>query len=94
MKQIFWAGFGEEIYTLLISLNRDPTAPNNSITAKVIYNLYKEMLPELMRDADCHAALIVVNELVFKRLCSYRRENQAWRGRGNKTCVAFLCPLA
>ena len=26
---------------------------------------------------DCHAAQIVVNELVFKLLCSYRRENQA-----------------
>ena len=25
----------------------------------------------------CHAAQIVVNELVFKLLCSYRRENQA-----------------
>ena len=27
--------------------------------------------------ASCHAAQIVVNELVFKLLCSYRRENQA-----------------
>ena len=25
----------------------------------------------------CHAAQIVVNELIFKLLCSYRRENQA-----------------
>ena len=27
--------------------------------------------------AHCHAAQIVVNELIFKLLCSYRRENQA-----------------
>ena len=26
----------------------------------------------------CHVAQIVVNELIFKLLCSYRRENQAW----------------
>ena len=26
---------------------------------------------------QCHAAQIVVNELIFKLLCSYRRENQA-----------------
>ena len=29
-------------------------------------------------DIGCHAAQIVVNELIFKLLCSYRRENQAW----------------
>ena len=28
-------------------------------------------------DLWCHAAQIVVNELIFKLLCSYRRENQA-----------------
>ena len=27
---------------------------------------------------QCHAAQIVVNELIFKLLCSYRWENQAW----------------
>ena len=27
---------------------------------------------------DCHAAQIVVNELIFKLLCSYRQENKAW----------------
>ena len=26
----------------------------------------------------CHAAQIVVNELVLKLLCSYQQENQAW----------------
>ena len=33
--------------------------------------------PEGYKGTLCHAAQIVVNELVFKLLCSYRRENQA-----------------
>ena len=31
----------------------------------------------LKKKDRCHAAQIVVNELIFKLLCSYRRENQA-----------------
>ena len=30
------------------------------------------------KEGGCHAAQIVVNELVLKLLCSYRWENQAW----------------
>ena len=36
--------------------------------------LHLEMVVEWVY---CHAAQIVVNELVFKLLCSYRQENQA-----------------
>ena len=32
---------------------------------------------DVPKQAECHAAQIVVNELIFKLLCSYRRENQA-----------------
>ena len=33
--------------------------------------------PGNIRLKQCHAAQIVVNELIFKLLCSYQRENQA-----------------
>ena len=42
-------------------------------------------------------ARIVVNELGFKLLCSYQRENQAWRGkrrsRENRQCGLFMSSL-
>ena len=31
----------------------------------------------IIEPSSCHAAQIVVNELIFKLLCGYRRENQA-----------------
>lgn len=49
---MFWAGFGEDIWTGLIPLNGDPTAPNNGVSARVIYQLYMDELPGLMEDGD------------------------------------------
>ncbi len=52
VKQMFWAGFGEEFRTVLIPLDGDPEAPRNGVTARVIYELYCEMLPLIMEEAD------------------------------------------
>jgi transposase len=49
---MFWAGFGEEMQTGLIPLQGDPLAPNHGVSARIIYELYKDQLPSLMDDAD------------------------------------------
>src|SRR5699024_7127960 len=52
VKQMFWAGFSEELRTALVPLSGDPEAPHNGVSARIIYELYREMLPTIMEEAD------------------------------------------
>ena len=40
----------------------------------------------------CHAAQIVVDELIFKLLCSYRRGNQAWEKKKEEEEIRPVWP--
>ena len=41
----------------------------------------------------CHAAQIVVDELIFKLLCSYRRGNQAWEKKKEEEEIRPVWPF-
>ena len=52
VKQMFWAGFGQEIRTGLIPLDGDPDSARGGVNAKVIVELYKAYLPTLLEPGD------------------------------------------
>lgn len=49
---MFWAGFCEELRTTLIPLEGDPQAPHNGVSGRVIYDVYREVLPEVILEID------------------------------------------
>ena len=49
---MFWAGFCEEFQTVLIPLDGDPAARRNGVSARVIYELYRDILPIIMEQGD------------------------------------------
>lgn len=49
---MFWAGFCEEFQTILIPLDRDPTAPRNGVLARIICELYRDILPTIIKQGD------------------------------------------
>lgn len=49
---MFWAGFRKNIRTLLIILEGDLIAANNRVSINTIYNLYRQVIPELIDDTD------------------------------------------
>ena len=49
---MFWAGFCEEFQTILIPLDGDPAAQRNGVSARVIYELYRDILPIIIEQGD------------------------------------------
>ena len=49
---MFWAGFCEEFQTVLVPLDGDPAARRNGVSARVIYELYRDILPTIMEQGD------------------------------------------
>lgn len=67
VSQMFWGAFGQRIHADLIDLHGDPEARRGGVTARVIYNLYLQMLPEILNEdsifmqdnAPVHTARVV-----------------------------------
>jgi hypothetical protein len=52
VKQMFWAGFAENIRTGLIPLDKDLNSARGEVTGEIIGHLYRAWLPELIRAGD------------------------------------------
>lgn len=67
VKQMFWASFGPYKRTTLIPLAGDPESPRRGVSARIIYALYRDQLPNFLRadkifmydNAPIHKAHIV-----------------------------------
>ena len=66
LNKLYDVKIDDEAFVMRVSLPVDP-----------YYKTISEVSTVDWISHTCHAAQIVVNELIFKLLCSYRRENQA-----------------
>lgn len=76
VKQMFWAGFEENMHTELIAVDRDPESAQERVTGAIIHDLYHTQLPLLLRNEDIfmhdkasvHWAVIVKKLLIELRI--------------------------
>ena len=52
IRQMFWAAFGEETRTDLLTLNGDPNSPRGGVNAIRIRELYAEVLPQILTESS------------------------------------------
>ncbi|KAI9041265.1 uncharacterized protein KD926_007219 [Aspergillus affinis] len=52
VKRMFWAAFGEQTRTGLIPLDGDPYSAGGGVTGKIIADLYRAFLPEIVHPGD------------------------------------------
>jgi len=74
---MLWAAFGHNRWTGLVPLDGDPDAPRGGVTSKVIVELYRAFLPEIMvqggefMQEGAHRGHIVRDMLrEIRKLCS------------------------
>lgn len=75
VKQMFWAGFGENMRTELIAVDGDPESARGGVTGAIIHDLYRTQLPLLLRDGDIfmHDGASVHRAVIVKKLLTELR---------------------